>query len=155
MSKICYNICIPYFFETQTQLLGVSKKRANIFLTTRRNTTMENTMKKAFNWWNSKGVPFIRNYIYPAIDSLFESLIHAFKISWVSILCLFCLYYLSRNGYLDEVPAIKWLVESTVRLIDWIFAVIKDFLGITVNAPVSPFSLFRPLQDWLKYIFAI
>ena len=120
---------------------------------------MENTMKKAlgtaWNLWNRKGVPFIRNYIYPTIDALFESLIHAFKISWVSILCLFCLYYLSRNGYLDEVPAIKWLVESAVRLIDWVFAVIKDFLGITVNAPVSTFSLFRPLEDWLKYIFAI
>ena len=143
------------FFWNSNPIVRSFKKESKHYLTTRRKTTMENTMKKAFNWWNSKGVPFIRNYVYPAINALFESLIHAFKISWVSILCLFCLYYLSKNGYLDEVPAIKWLVESAVRLIDWVFAVIKDFLGFSVNAPVSPFSLFRPLQDWLKYIFAI
>lgn len=146
-------------FWNSNPIVRSFKKESKHFLTTRRNTTMENTMKKAlgtaWNLWNRKGVPFIRNYIYPTIDALFESLIHAFKISWVSILCLFCLYYLSRNGYLDEVPAIKWLVESAVRLIDWVFGVIKDFLGFSVNTPASPFSIFKPIQDWLKYIFAI
>ena len=120
---------------------------------------MENMLKKtagtAWKWWNSKGVPFIQNYIYPAIEAFCEALVHAFKLSWASILCLCLLYYLSTNGYLDEVPSIKWLVNSTVRLIDWVFAVIRDFLGISVNSPVSPFNIIQPIQDWLKYIFNV
>ena len=128
-------------------------------MTTRRKTTMENMLKKtvgtAWKWWNSKGVPFIQNYIYPAVEAFCEVLIHTLKLSWASILCLCFLHYLSTNGYLDEVPSIKWLVDSTVRLIDWVFAVIRDFLGISVNSPVSPFNIIQPIQDWLKYIFNV
>ena len=72
------------------------------------------------------------------------------RINWLSILVIIILANMAQKGMLDEMPNIKWLVESAVRGFDWLMGLFRELMKWLVEFPY-----FNILDDFFKNIFAL
>ena len=115
---------------------------------------LDNAIQHVRNWWNQKGkaqldnaIQHVQNAFTWCINQLAKS-----KINWGLILVAIALAYMGELGMLDKWPAIEWLVQCELRLIDWIFGLLKEVLEwATDNDKLLP----NEFIEWVKYIFAL
>ena len=109
------------------------------------------------NWRKTKAVP--------ALDKANDDIVKALSgvhINWTGILILVILAYLAKNGYLEEMPSVKWLVESAVRAVEWAINLLQSLIELLVNFLESKFinvfdifGIFEWMADFLRTIFAL
>lgn len=112
---------------------------------------------KFMNWLDTTAAPNIKN----AAISLCKE-VSKIRINWFGVLVVVILAYMAKNGYLNEMPHVKWLVESAVQLMDWLLGLLHSLMeGITkgfdskVITAFDPFGIFEALNNWLKAMFAM
>ena len=77
------------------------------------------------------------------------------KINWLAILAIVVLVYMAQNGMMDSMPELKWLIESTVRLIEWAIGLVHKFFRWGLNLPMPKLGVFEMLNEWLRAMFAL
>ena len=109
------------------------------------------------NWWKTKAVPALNK----ANDDIAKALSEV-HINWTGVLVLVILAYLAKNGFLEEMPSIKWLVESAVRATEWAINLLQSLIELLVNFLESKFinvfdifGIFEWMADFLRTIFAL
>ena len=111
-------------------------------------------MEKISNWWKEKGKKQMAKAIQQVKHGLMWCLkrLARIRINWMAILVAVALVYMGEMGMLDKWPAIKWLVQCELRLVDWIFGLLKAFLQWAVGGDTL---LPNEFTEWIKYIFAL
>lgn len=110
------------------------------------------------NWYKNKVLPVQKKAV--------ASVKKAFKkipcLNWGAILVLVILSYMAQKGIMDDMPNIKWLLESTVRLVDWLFGLIRSICEWTIGVLDSEvanatdfFGIMEKFVNWMKGIFAL
>ena len=77
------------------------------------------------------------------------------RINWLAIFAIVVLAYMAQNGMLDGIPELKWLIESTIRLMEWLIGLIHKFFRWGLNLPVPKLGVIEMLNKWLRAIFAL
>ena len=135
--------------DTAMEVLQASYAQENL----RRNKS-----NKFKNWYKNKVLPVLKKAV--------ASVKKAFKkipcLNWGAILVLVILYYMAQKGIMDDMPNIKWLLESTVRLVDWLFGLIRSIcewaigvLDSEVANATDFFGIMEKFVNWMKGIFAL
>lgn len=113
-------------------------------------------MYKIGNWVKTKVWPVIEKAASKACQgakALGRSLSNI-HINWVAILAFVILVNLAKNGAMDDnMPNLKWLIESAMRLIEWAIGLLRSLLKWAIWVMDLPgLGIFT---DWVKYIFAL
>jgi len=110
------------------------------------------------NWWNTKAEPWMCER-FKELDKVLSN-IHL--PSMKTILVLVVLAYLANSGALDEMPNVKWMVECSVRLIEWIFGAFRWLVEQVINMLdskfvniVDIFGINEMLSNFMKMIFGM
>lgn len=108
------------------------------------------TTNVAFPWILEKG-----KGVCNAVKGIAIRLPKFGKVNWVGILVIIILANMASNGMLDEMPNVKWLIETTVRLVEWLIGLLREILKCLIELP--KFTLFdiEGLENWLRNMFAI
>lgn len=77
------------------------------------------------------------------------------KINWVGVLAIIILANMASNGMLDEMPNIKWLIETTIRLAEWLIGLLREFMKWLIELPKFTFFNIEGLENWLRNMFTI
>ena len=77
---------------------------------------------KLFPWLNKAGNSFVN-----ALERAGRRLLRV-RINWLAILAFIVLSYMAEKGMLDQMPEVKWLIESSVRLAEWFVGLIHNNL---------------------------
>jgi len=153
--------------STKLLIIGENKMKDNATISSkvnndqeqqgRENHTQNNLLKKFSVWWNTK--------VFPAIDKAFRNLfkmVCGIRINWTGILVLVILINMAQNGIMEDMPGIKWIVESAVRLIEWCFGILKSFISWFTNFLDSRFvnqmdilGILKWMANLLRDIFAV
>lgn len=107
---------------------------------------------KISNWVKTKLCPFVKTAmedVWQEAKALGRSL-SKIHINWVVILALVILANMAKNGAMDDMPNLKWLLESAMRLIEWVIGLLRNLLKWVMDLP--GLGIFK---DWVKYIFAL
>ena len=114
-------------------------------------------LNKLFNWWNTRA--------YPALETGYKKLlaeIANIRINWGGILVMVILVIMAQNGAMDNMPNLKWFVESAMRLTEWCLNLLRSFIDWFVNFLDSKFvNMFDILgilewaKNFLRDIFAL
>lgn len=127
-------------------------------------------MKKSAKWWKEKGQENLvkaKNWWYETgrnnVKAVLQSLENTFRrglkvlcecpISWGAIIVCILVAFMGDQGLLDKWPALCWLAEVTLRIMDWLAGLLKGFLQWFVDG--SEFLLPEKFVEWVKYIFAL
>lgn len=109
------------------------------------------------NWWKTKAIPALTK----ANDDIDKALSEV-HINWTGVLVLVILAYLAKNGFLEEMPSLKWLVESAVRATEWAINLLQSLIELFVNFLESKFinvfdifGIFEWMANFLRKIFAL
>jgi hypothetical protein len=62
---------------------------------------------------------------------------------------------MAQNGMMDGMPELKWLLESTVRIIEWAIGLVHKFFKWGLNLPVPKLGVFETLNEWIRAMFAL
>lgn len=110
------------------------------------------------NWYQTKALPVLKN----ALASVGKAIKNMPGLNWGAVLVMVVLAHMAKNGIMEDMPNIKWLVESTVRLIDWCFGLIRGLFEWVVGTAESElfsitdiFGILEMLTNWMKEIFAL
>ena len=118
---------------------------------------MPNKWQKFQDWSKTKLFPWLNktgNSIVNALEAFGRRLLKI-RVSWVAILAFVILASMAQNGNLDKMPELKWLIESSVRLIEWFVGLIRQFIKWTIDFPKLDFGIFEMFNEWIKEIFAV
>lgn len=113
---------------------------------------------KISNWAKTK--------LWPVIEKAASNICHGAKalgrslssihISWVAILALVILANMAKNGEVDNMPNLKWLLESAMRLIEWGIGLLRNLLKLAVDFMDLPgFGIFDWFKNWVMNVFAM
>lgn len=108
------------------------------------------TKNVAFPWISEKGKSALN-----AVKGINIRLPKLGKINWVGILVIVVLANMADNGMLDEIPNLKWFVETTVRLLEWIIGLLREFLKWLIELPKFTIFSIEGLENWFRNMFAI
>ncbi len=136
--------------------VGKEEKTQEALGQSKMNKFVNGTKKMAGKFMNSFNTTAV-----PVIENLGKE-ISKIRINWFGILVVVILAYLAKNGYLNEMPHVKWLVESTIRLIEWLFGLLYSIMeGVTKGfdskfcTSIDLFGIVEALNNWLKAMFAL
>ena len=77
-------------------------------------------------------------------------------ISWVAILALVILVNMAKNGKMEDMPNLKWLLESAMRLTEWAIGMLRSLLKWAVDFMDLPgFGIFDWFKNWVMNVFAL
>lgn len=110
---------------------------------------------KISNWAKTKVWPLIKkaaDKVCQGAKALERSL-SKIHINWVVILALVILANMAKNGAMDDMPNLKWLLESAMRLIEWGIGLLRNLLKWAVDFP--GIGVFEWFENWVKNIFAL
>ena len=110
---------------------------------------------KISNWVKTKLCPFVKTAmenVWHEAKALGRSLSRV-HISWLAILALVILANMAKNGAMDDMPNLKWLLESTMRLIEWGIGLLRNLLKWVFD--LSGLNIFDWFENWVKTIFAL
>lgn len=115
---------------------------------------LEKAIRRIQNWWKEKGKSQVVEAISLTKNGLTWCLnqIAKVRINWMFILVAVALAYMGEQGMLDKWPAIEWLAQCELRLVDWIFSLLKGLLQWAFG---SETFLPNEFTEWVKYIFAL
>lgn len=107
---------------------------------------------KVKNWLTNSLVPAFKNVcqnqVIPAIESMCRGLARCARVSWVAILAFAILWVMCQNGLLDDLPNLRWLVQASGNLIDWVFGLIRSIISWIGKID-------SPMQEWFKGIMLV
>lgn len=110
------------------------------------------------NWTKTKAFPWMKEKA-KKVDSAVKNIdikLPRIRISWVTILAVIILATMAKNGMLDEMPNLKWLLETTIRMVEWLIGVVRSLLEWVIELPTPKFfGIGEMFQDWMRNMFAI
>ena len=110
---------------------------------------------KISNWAKTKAWPLVKKVadkVCQGAKALGRSL-SKIRINWVAILALVILANMAKNGVMDDMPNLKWLLESAMRLIEWGIGLLRNMLKWVMDLP--GLGIFEWFENWVKGIFAL
>lgn len=127
------------------------------------NTTATNTKKTlriagltVKDFWNKKAWPSIQKFwtesFVPGISAFGHALWRGARLSWVAVLAFAILWLMSQNGLLDELPNIKWMVQASGNIIDWVFGLLRSFVSWLAHID---FWLPNEFETWFREMMAV
>ena len=113
---------------------------------------------KVSNWAKTKLCPFVKTAmenVWQEAKGLGRS-ISKIHINWVVILALVILANMAKNGAMEDMPNLKWLLESAMRLIEWGIGLLRNLLKWAVDFMDLPgFGIFDWFKNWVMNVFAL
>lgn len=110
---------------------------------------------KISNWAKTKLWPLVKKWadkVWQCAKALERSL-SKIHINWLVILALVILANMAKNGAMDDMPNLKWLLESAMRLIEWGIGLVCNLLKWVMDLP--GLGIFEWFENWVRDIFAL
>lgn len=108
------------------------------------------------NFWTRSKSLFMRNRKEeekPTVVSVVRLPHTCIRISYSAILALVVLGFLANKGLLDNVPNLKWFIESALRLVDALFGFLRGFLEWVFKQ--EPIGVIKPFFEWARTIWGM